>query len=53
MLYSSTRQGGGRENYINTIDEISVSTLIEAVYEPHFKRYKKEFGKTFAGFFLG
>lgn len=46
-----TKTDGGREDYINIIDRESVSTLIEAVYEPHFQRYKDEFGKTFAGFF--
>lgn len=46
-----TKTDGGREDYINIIDKESVSTLIEAVYEPHFERYKEDFGKTFAGFF--
>ena len=46
-----TKTDGGREDYINVIDEESVSTLVEAVYEPHFERYKNDFGKTFAGFF--
>lgn len=46
-----TKTDGGREEYINIIDRESVSTLIEAVYEPHFERYKDDFGKTFAGFF--
>lgn len=47
----TTRLGGGRENYINMLDEESVSTLLEAVYEPHYQRYKKEFGTIIAGFF--
>ncbi|MEH7094123.1 glycosyl hydrolase [Neobacillus vireti] len=46
-----TKTDGGNPKYINMIDEESVSTQLEAVYEPHFKRYKDEFGKTFAGFF--
>lgn len=46
-----TKTDGGREDYINIIDKESVSTLVEAVYEPHFERYKNDFGKTFAGFF--
>ena len=33
------------------IDPESVDVLIEAVYEPHYQRYKEHFGKTFAGFF--
>ena len=29
----------------------SVDVLINEVYEPHYRRYKDDFGKTFAGFF--
>ena len=47
----TTYEGGGDVNYINLIDEESVQALIEAVYEPHYARYKEEFGKTIAGFF--
>ena len=47
----STRKGLGNPTYMNMVDRESVSTLIEAVYEPHFERYKEDFGKTFAGFF--
>ncbi|MED4229170.1 glycosyl hydrolase [Neobacillus cucumis] len=46
-----TKTDGGNPKYINMIDEESVSTQLEAVYQPHFERYKEEFGKTFAGFF--
>ncbi|WP_034332619.1 sugar-binding domain-containing protein [Bacillus sp. J37] len=46
-----TKTDGGNPKYINMIDEESVSTQLEAVYEPHYARYKSEFGKTFAGFF--
>ncbi|PLS05408.1 glycosyl hydrolase [Neobacillus cucumis] len=46
-----TKTDGGNPKYINMIDEESVSTQLEAVYEPHFQHYKEEFGKTFAGFF--
>ncbi|MFB3159880.1 glycosyl hydrolase [Neobacillus sp. 179-J 1A1 HS] len=46
-----TKTDGGNPKYINMIDEESVSTQLEAVYEPHFERYKDEFGQTFAGFF--
>ncbi len=47
----TTRTGGGRADYINLIDAQSVRVLIDAVYEPHYARYKDDFGKTFAGFF--
>ncbi|MCM8709903.1 glycoside hydrolase family 2 [Clostridium sp. SYSU_GA19001] len=46
-----TKTDGGDNRYINVIDKESVSTQIEAVYEPHYEHYKKDFGKTFAGFF--
>lgn len=47
----TTRKGGGRENYMNLLDEASVKVLLDQVYEPHYARYKEDFGKTFAGFF--
>lgn len=50
VLYK-TRKNGGRENYMNLLDSRSVKVLIDTVYEPHYQRYQKEFGKTFAGFF--
>ena len=45
-----TRRGemGG---HISMIDEASVKILIDEVYEPHYRQYKEEFGKTIAGFF--
>jgi hypothetical protein len=46
-----TRNGGGRSDYINIIDKDSCRVQIDAVYEPHYERYKEDFGKTFAGFF--
>lgn len=42
---------GARNEYINYIDEKSVRVLLDAIYEPHYERYKEEFGKTIAGFF--
>ena len=49
-LYT-TRQGGSRSDYMNLLDRESVSTLLEAVYEPHYQRYAAEFGRTIQGFF--
>jgi hypothetical protein len=46
-----TRTGGNLPDYINPIDPESCRVLIDAVYEPHFERYCKDFGRTFAGFF--
>ncbi|WP_148409846.1 glycosyl hydrolase [Murimonas intestini] len=46
-----TRTDGGNPDYINIIDKDSAAVLLEAVYEPHFERYKEDFGTVFAGFF--
>ena len=46
-----TTDFGSNPEYINYIDEKSVQVLIESVYEPHYERYKDEFGKTILGFF--
>lgn len=46
-----TRNRGPHRNYINMMSKESCHKLIEAVYEPHFKHYGLEFGKTIAGFF--
>ena len=35
----------------NGLPPESVKVLIEAVYEPHYARYKEYFGNTFVGFF--
>jgi len=50
VLYT-THTEGGRAHYMNLIDRTSVRVLLDAVYEPHYMRYKDDFGKTFAGFF--
>lgn len=47
----TTQSGGGRDNYMNLIDQDSVRVLLDEVYEPFYERYKNDFGKTFAGFF--
>lgn len=46
-----TRNGKGRNDYINFMDKDSCRLLIDAVYEPHFERYKDLFGNVIAGFF--
>lgn len=50
-VIKTTRKGIGRPHYINVIDEDAVKLLIDTVYEPHYRRYKADFGSTFAGFF--
>lgn len=46
-----TQKGGGREDYMNLIDEASVRVLIDEVYEKHYEHYSEYFGNTIAGFF--
>jgi hypothetical protein len=42
---------GPHRDYINMMSKASCRLLIDAVYEPHFARYRSDFGKSFAGFF--
>lgn len=46
-----TRNLGYHRDYINMLDERSCRVLIDAVYEPHYRHYKEDFGKTISGFF--
>lgn len=46
-----SRNCGPHRNYINMLKMPSVRLLLDAVYEPHYARYKDDFGKTLAGFF--
>ncbi len=46
-----TRRGAAQPDYIDMLNEASVRLLIDAVYEPHFRRYGQYFGTTVAGFF--
>lgn len=46
-----TYDARGRNNYINFLDAASCRILIDAVYEPHYERYKDLFGTVIAGFF--
>ena len=38
-------------DYIDFFNRDSVQLVLDEIYEPHYKRYQSEFGKTFAGFF--
>lgn len=49
-LYKS-RRGVSNGEYVDMLRPEAVRLLIDAVYEPHYKRYKEHFGKTIAGFF--
>lgn len=46
-----TGNAGYHPDYINMMDAASCRVLLDAVYEPHYARYKDDFGKTIAGFF--
>lgn len=46
-----SRNYGYHRDYINMMDRRSCRVLIDAVYEPHYAHYQKDFGKTIAGFF--
>lgn len=46
-----SRNYGYHRDYINMMDCTSCRVLIDAVYEPHYEHYKKDFGTTIAGFF--
>lgn len=50
VIYT-TRNGGGRINYVNFLSKESCRMQINAVYEPHYAHFGNEFGKTIAGFF--
>ena len=40
-----------REGYIDMLNPASVQVLVDTIYEPHYQRYKDDFGTTFMGFF--
>ena len=46
-----TRNRGPHRDYINMMSAASCRCLIDAVYEPHWARYRERFGTTIAGFF--
>ena len=49
----TTRIGGEEDtkDYLNPLVKEATEVLIEAVYEPHFKHFEKEFGTTITAFF--
>lgn len=46
-----SRNIGSNRAYINMMDKASCRILLDAVYEPHYERYKEKFGSVIAGFF--
>lgn len=51
LIYKSANAGIANNDYVNLLQEESVKILLDEVYEPHYQRYKDDFGKTIAGFF--
>lgn len=53
FVFIKTRDGvEGRSRYmIDDLNPKSCRLMLSEVYEPHYKRYAHEFGKTIAGFF--
>ena len=50
VVYIS-RNGQGRNDYINFLDKDSCKILVDTVYVPHYEHYKDLFGNVIAGFF--
>lgn len=51
FFFYETKEGNGKKNRFNILDTESVGILLAQIYEPHYRRYHKDFGKTFRGFF--
>lgn len=52
FIYSKKMGAASKaSDYISLLEKESVKILIDTVYEPHYRRYKDDFGETFAGFF--
>lgn len=51
VLCGLSRNLGAHRGYINMMDKESCRMQIDAVYEPHYARYKHLFGTVIAGFF--
>ncbi len=51
FIFYTTHHGEGKTDYFNIIDSQSVRLFLDTVYQPHYNRYKEDFGKTFMGFF--
>lgn len=51
IYYYYINSNCSHSQHINHLREGGARVLIDAVYEPHYSRYKNEFGNTIAGFF--
>ncbi len=52
-IFHQTREGGEEHthDYLNLLDPGAVRCYIDTVYEPHYRRFQADFGRTFMGFF--
>ncbi|MBN8460739.1 MAG: hypothetical protein J0M04_23150 [Verrucomicrobia bacterium] len=44
-------QGGGRQLSVDGMSQDCVQWFLQTVYQPHYDRYREDFGKTIVGFF--
>ena len=53
FIFIQTNRGGEEwtKNYLNPLDTEAVRAFIDLVYEPHYRHFGNEFGKTVLGFF--
>lgn len=53
LFIYTKKQGAAADHndYISFLEKDSVRLLLDTVYEPHYRHYREDFGKTFAGFF--
>lgn len=51
IVYKCTKAGKAFNDYVNFLTKDSAKILLDTVYEPHYRHYKEDFGKTLAGFF--
>lgn len=53
FVFVLTPRGGEEwtKDHLNPLDPAATRVLLDAVYEPHYARYRAEFGRTIAGFF--
>ena len=51
MLAPGLGQGGGTQLSVDGMSKDCVDWFIQTVYQPHYDRFKDDFGKTIAGYF--
>ena len=51
LYFVDTQAGYERPFFCDPLNPLATDLFIRTVYEPHYRRYQEEFGKTLAGFF--